>query len=238
MNVFNSTQSIGEIVSIMPKAGEVFKEYKIDFCCGGHRPLGEAIKEQKLSETDVLEELDKAFEETQRYKNRVDFRNMSPTDLIDYIVSTHHGFLKKTLPELSELTATILRVHGPGHKELFKVHKLFHNLKTELEQHLIKEEEILFPMIKEYDGKPSRELLGKINEVMRETEDEHETAGGVLKELRTITAEYKVPEDGCSTFGRTYDKLQELEADLFQHIHLENNILFRQIGIGEDSVKM
>lgn len=154
---------------------------------------------------------------------------MSHSELIDYIVSTHHVFVKRILPELSELTTKILRVHGPSHSDLFKVHKLFHNLKTELEQHLIKEEEILFPMIKEYDEKSSAELLDRINTVMKETEDEHETAGGVLKELRKVTQEYNVPEDGCITYCKTFDKLQELEADLFQHIHLENNILFPRL---------
>ncbi|MFZ5969632.1 MAG: DUF542 domain-containing protein, partial [Bacillota bacterium] len=146
MNTFNTSQSIGEIVSMMPKASEVFKEYNIDFCCGGHRPLSQAISEQKLNSREVLHKLDEAYEETRKFANQVDFRKMSPGELIDYIVNTHHAFVKRILPELSELTTKILRVHGPNHSDLFKVHKLFHNLKTELEQHLIKEEEILFPM--------------------------------------------------------------------------------------------
>lgn len=231
MNTFNSSQSIGEIVSAMPKASEVFKSFNIDFCCGGHRPLVEAIKNQDLNEQEVLRKLDEAYEETKRLANHVDFRNMSSSELIDYIVSKHHVFVKSILPELSELTTKILRVHGPNHTDLFKVHKLFHNLKTELEQHLIKEEEILFPLIKEYDARPSDEPLNRINTVIKETEDEHETAGNVLKELRKITNEYSVPEDGCSTYGKTFDKLQELEADLFQHIHLENNILFKRLEL-------
>ncbi|HEY9060679.1 MAG TPA: iron-sulfur cluster repair di-iron protein [Pseudobacteroides sp.] len=237
MNRFNVLQSIGEIVSIMPKASEVFKEYNIDFCCGGNRPLSEAIREQKLNDREVISKLDQAYEATNKLQNQADFRKMSSSKLIDYIISKHHSYLKKMLPELGELTAKILRVHGPSHSDLFKVHKLFHTLKTELEQHLIKEEEILFPMIKEYDASPSKEMLGRINKVMKETEDEHETAGGVLKELRKITEEYKVPEDGCSTYCRTFDKLQELETDLFEHIHLENNILFKQLGLELNGIK-
>ncbi|MFZ5988170.1 MAG: iron-sulfur cluster repair di-iron protein [Bacillota bacterium] len=238
MSEFNVSQTVGDIVSIMPKASEVFRKYNIDFCCGGNRPLKEAISEQKLNEQEILEKLDEAYEETRKFTDSVDFRKMSPSELIDYIESTHHVFVKGILPEISELTTKILRVHGPTHSELFKVHKLFHNLKTELEQHLIKEEEILFPMIKQYDSEPSRELLDRINKVMKETEDEHETAGGVLKELRKITEEYKVPEDVCSTFCTTYQKLQELESDLFQHIHLENNILFKGLGIDINNIKM
>ena len=103
-------------------------------------------------------------------------------------------------------------------------------LKAELEQHLIKEEESLFPLIKEYGRDPSAALLARINKVNRELEDEHEGAGNILKELRKITDDYKVPEDGCPTYFATFDKIKELEADLFQHIHLENNILFKKTG--------
>ena len=156
---------------------------------------------------------------------------MSSSDMIDYIISKHHAFLKRNMPEVSELATTILRVHGANHNELFSVHKLFHTLKAELDQHMIKEEELLFPLIKEYENKPSKELLGKISKVMKETEDEHETAGGVLKELRKVTDQYKIPDDVCGTFRKTYEMLQEVEADLFQHIHLENNILFRRMCI-------
>lgn len=228
MKTFNTLQSLGEIVAMLPNASEVFKTYKIDFCCGGNRPLADALKEQQLNEQEVLEKLEEVYRETKKLQVRVDFREMKSSELIDYIVSTHHGFLRRALPELSELTAKILRVHGENHSELFKVHKLFNNLKTELEQHLIKEEEILFPLLKEYEGNTSAELLHRINKVMKELEDEHEGAGDILKELRQITQDYKAPEDGCSTYGLTYSKIQDVESDLFEHIHLENNILFKR----------
>ena len=226
---FTSTQSIGDIVSIMPKASEVYKKFNIDFCCRGQRPLSEAIKEQGLNESEILRELDKAYEDTKKLTDQVDFRNMSSSDMIDYIISKHHAYLRRSLPEISELATTILRVHGVNHNELFNVHKHFHTLKAELDQHMIKEEELLFPLIKEYEKSSSKDLLDKINKVIKETEEEHETAGGVLKELRKITNEYEIPDDVCGTFSRTYEMLQELESDLFQHIHLENNILFKRI---------
>jgi regulator of cell morphogenesis and NO signaling len=230
MYMFNTSQSIGEIVSVLPKAGEVFKKFNIDFCCGGHRPLSEAIREQSLDDGEILSRLEEAYNETKKYKSRIDFLKLSRSELIDYIVEKHHGYLKRALPEISDLTSKILRVHGPSHSDLFTVHKLFHTLKTELEQHLIKEEEILFPLIKEYDVNPSEVIHNRISKVMTETEDEHETAGGVLKELRKITGDYSVPKDGCDTYRKTFGKLVEMEVDLFQHIHLENNILFKSFG--------
>ncbi|MDF2655761.1 MAG: ric [Bacillota bacterium] len=232
MSIFHTTQRIGEVVSILPQASEILKEFRIDFCCGGHRPLSEAIKEQNLDEKMLLSKLEKAYEEAKRLNDQVDYREMTSSQLIDYIVGKHHVFVKRVLPEISELTATILRVHGPSHRDLFQVHKLFHTLKTELEQHLIKEEEILFPMIKRYEAEPSDDLYKNMKETTAETEEEHEAAGDILKELREITAEYTVPQDGCGTYRRTFETLEELEADLFQHIHLENNILFHRLGIG------
>jgi regulator of cell morphogenesis and NO signaling len=216
----------------MPKASDIFKEYRIDFCCGGNRPLQEAIEEKGLNEKEVLERLEKAYEEMQKYSSdQVDFKLMNPGDLADYIVNTHHSYLNTELPRISEYVNTILKVHGKNHGDvLFKVHKLFHSLKSDLEQHLIKEEQILFPMIKEYDKNPSAEMIRKIAAVIKEIEDEHEGAGDILKELREITDNYAVPEDGCRTYSITFQKLEELESDLFQHIHLENNILFKAFG--------
>jgi regulator of cell morphogenesis and NO signaling len=231
MDAFKSNQSVGEIVSIMPMASEIFKQYRIDFCCGGNRPLIDAIRENNLDEDEVLKKLNEAFKANEKIKEGGrDFREMSAGELIEYIENTHHVYVKKSLPELSELTIKIMRVHGANHNVLFKVHKLFSMLKAELEQHLIKEEESLFPLIKEYGRNPSAELLARINKVISELEDEHEGAGNILKELRKITEDYTVPKDGCSTYFATFDKIKELEADLFQHIHLENNILFKKTG--------
>ncbi|WP_330381833.1 DUF542 domain-containing protein [Defluviitalea phaphyphila] len=140
---FNTKQNIGDIVSIMPKASEIFKKYNIDFCCGGNRPLSIAIKEQKLDEEEILSELNEAYNKTKRIKEQIDFRKLTSSELIDYIVNTHHSFTKKIMPNINELITTILKVHGLNHNYLFEVHKLFNNLRTELESHLI----ILFPLM-------------------------------------------------------------------------------------------
>ena len=230
MDAFRNNQSVGEIVSIMPMASDIFKQYRIDFCCGGNKPLIDAIRENNLDEVEVLKKLNEAYKASEKIKKESrDFREMSPVELIEYIENTHHVYVKKSLPELSELTIKIMRVHGANHEVLFRVHKLFSILKAELEQHLIKEEESLFPLIRQYGSNPGTELLARINKVIGELEGEHEGAGNILKELRKITEDYDVPEDGCSTYFATFDKIKELEADLFQHIHLENNILFKKV---------
>ncbi|MHB1485555.1 MAG: iron-sulfur cluster repair di-iron protein [Saccharofermentanales bacterium] len=231
MNNIDKNQSVGEIVALYPKASEVFKKYKIDFCCGGKKLLIDVIKEQNLNEEEVMNSLNETLQKADSVSTEiVDFKKMSPGSLIDHIVSTHHVYVKKTLPELSELSLKILRVHGMNHQVLFRVHKMFSALKAELEQHLLKEEELLFPLIVEYEFAPSEKLLDRIFEVIKEIEDEHEAAGDVIKELRLITDDFKVPDDGCTTYDMTFKMFEELEADLFQHIHLENNILFVNLG--------
>lgn len=232
MNRFNSSQSVGEIVLIMPQASEIFKKYKIDFCCGGNRQLSDVLSELSLNEDKLLKEIHDKLDEISATKEIfLDFTKLTSSELTYHIENTHHTYTKKVLPELVELTTKILRVHGMNHEELFKVHKLFSLLKADLEQHLLKEEEILFPLIKEYEKAPSEKLLEKISETIKETENEHDAAGDILKELRKITHDFKVPKDGCNTYLLAYKLLEELEGDLFQHIHLENNILFKRLGL-------
>lgn len=229
---FTLQDQIGDIVAKFPGAADTFKKYRIDFCCGGDRPLIEAINEDNLQEEQVISELNQKYEENQQVSENkdIDWQQSSYSELIDHIVNTHHAYLNENLPKIGELTTKILRVHGANHQELTKVHKLFHRLKMELEQHLIKEEEILFPVIKEYEENPSQEQLEKTTSVIEEVEDEHDEAGDIVKELRKITADYLVPDDGCNSYRLTYQLLEELESDLFQHIHLENNILFPRLA--------
>ncbi len=227
-SVFSSSDKIGDIVARFPKAGEIFTKHGIDFCCGGHRSLSEAIKEQSLDEKMVLELLEKGYQDTiGQALTDIDWRQAPTGDLLDHIVNTHHVFLRRELPQLSDLTTTILRVHGASHgDELSKVHRLFHNLKLEVDQHLIKEEEIVFPLLKEYAENPDPAQVEKIADLNGGLIEVHEGAGGILKELRKVTDNYTLPDDACRTYQMTFTKLEELESDLFQHIHLENNLLF------------
>ena len=231
-NKFTGTQEVGHIVAEFPQAADIFKEYGIDFCCGGDKPLTAAIKELHLTESIVLDKLNQAYTtiaDQNIIAGKVDWREQSLTALVDHIINTHHLYLQHEMPQISEYVTKILRVHGLAHQELTKVHKLFHILKLELEQHLIKEEELLFPLIKEYDKNSTNQLLEKIKAVTNDIENEHEQAGDIIKELRKITNHYALPDDACTSFRLAYQKLEEMESDLFQHIHLENNILHPQL---------
>lgn len=229
MNKFNSTQKIGDIVNAFPKAADIFKEYKIDFCCGGNRALIDAIKEQNVNEIDLLNKLNSAHENYEVSSKDKNWLEAETDDIIEQILNKHHAYLWSELPVIGKLSTTILRVHGQHHPELSKVHRLFNTLKMELEDHLTKEETIQYPAIKEYLKSGSLDDLKKAVDIINDLEAEHTGAGDILKELREITKDYNIPEDVCETFEKTYNKLQELEADTFQHIHLENNILFPRL---------
>jgi regulator of cell morphogenesis and NO signaling len=230
MDEIQSSEKIGDIVARFPKAGDIFTEYSIDFCCGGNRPLIEAIKEQNLDEKEVLGTLRKIYQKTLGQDQKdTDWRQASTSKLIDHILNTHHVYMRRELPQLSDLSTTILRVHGASHGELSQVHRLFHNLKLEIDQHLIKEEEIVFPLLKDYAENPSSSKLTKIVDLNGELRKEHDGAGDFVKELRKVTDHYSVPSDGCPTYIMTYSKLEDMESNLFQHIHLENNILFPRL---------
>ena len=231
MNTFNSNQKIGEIVSKFPNAADIFKEYKIDFCCGGDRPLITAINEQGVNEAEILDKINASYEKLKNniYTNNRNWVDAPFDELVDHIVNVHHGYLYENLPKISELTTKILRVHGEHHPELSKVHKLFHTVKMELEAHLIEEETVQYPAIKEYLRSNSEADLDKAINIINQLQDEHTGAGDILKELRKVTNDFKAPSDGCNTYKLTYAKLEEMESDIFQHIHLENNILFPRL---------
>lgn len=232
MKKFNSQQKIGEIVAEFPKSAELLKGYRIDFCCGGNRLLAEAVREQQLDETEVLGKLNELYEKFSADMNKQgqDMREATIEALVDRIINKHHAYLWSELPQISKLTTLILRVHGQHHPELAKVHKLFHSLKSELELHLSKEEAMQYPAIKEYLETSSGEDLKAAVQIIGELEEEHTGAGSILKELRLATDDYRIPIDVCETFELTYMKLQEMENDIFQHIHLENNILFPRLN--------
>jgi len=230
MNEFNSSQRIGDIAAKFPNVVEIYKENKIDFCCGGDRPLKKAIEELSLNEQELINRINSSYEQfkNQNLENK-DWVSAPIDELVDHIINTHHAYLYVNLPKISELTTAILRAHGQNHPELSKVHKLFHSLKMELDSHLIKEETIQYPAIDKYLKTKDINDLENAIDVIKSLEEEHVGAGDVLKELRIITEDYKVPSDGCPTYQLTFDKLVELESDMFQHIHLENNILFPRL---------
>jgi len=152
--------------------------------------------------------------------------------LADYIVNTHHSYIRKSLPDIVAYAEKVMRVHGNHHPELIRVHQLVDEIYEELTNHLLKEENILFPYIKALDAaKDHRQPLQAVpfktvQSPISVMEMEHELVGRNLEEIRQLTNNYLLPEDACASYSLLYRMLDEFEEDLHLHIHLENNILF------------
>lgn len=220
--------SLGEVVTVYPAVVKKFNDMELDYCCGGNKSLELALKEKGVDIDKFVEDLNKEFKEF-KFENSqyVDWREKSSEELISHIVETHHGETFRLLKEIDPLMVKVFRVHFSHDPELLmKVHSLFGKLKCELEEHLLKEENILFPLMIKYDKAKNEKEKKEIEEDIRIIVNEHEAAGDILKELAEVTNDYKVPEWGCISFKLLYDYLHDLEKDLFIHIHKENNILF------------
>ncbi|QNO13927.1 iron-sulfur cluster repair di-iron protein [Alkalicella caledoniensis] len=231
MTTFNKKQKIGRIAGTFSKAKEILKEFEVDFCCGGDRLLEVALVKQNIDENAIISRLNAEYDKfIASMEKETNWREASLADLIQYIEDKHHTFMKQELPVTDAYLKKILAVHFEENGEmLLQLNKMFSALKAELEEHLIKEEVSLFPLIKKYEQDPTQENLDKVFKVMEETESEHDAAGDILKAMRKITEGYKVPEDTCPTFETTYAKIKAIENDLFNHIHLENNVLFDRL---------
>lgn len=230
MGTFNSKHTPAEIVKVFPKASDLFKIHQIDFCCGGDRPLKEAIAENSsIDENSFLLKLNTEFNKWKKEDHDViDWDSRPSSELVDHITHTHHAYLMEELPALGEFVTRIFRVHGADQPHLKDLHRLYNEFKTEMEEHTIKEDQEVFPLIKAYEQQPSEKLLKDIQVANGDLEDEHDKAGDLLKEMRRITNGFTTPEGACGSYHITYDRLAEMEDNTFEHIHLENNILFKQ----------
>ena len=226
-----ATKTVGEIAAEMPSATREFEKLGIDYCCGGSRTLGQACSEANIPLDETLARLEKSLASTQPDAGQ-DWQNLLLADLIGHITSTHHVFVREESPRIQALAAKVFGVHGKNHPELLQVQNVFAALAEELRVHLMKEEQMLFPYISLMEesslaGEPAPPaMFGTVVNPVRMMMQEHDGAGEALRALRSVTADYKVPGDACISYRTLYQALQGFEANLHQHIHLENNILF------------
>ena len=219
---------VGQIVAQNFRTARVLTEHGIDFCCQGGISLQEACQRHKIS----LETLTAELEAAGQLPDNRDYQSLSATELIHEIVDVHHRYVRTTLPALKTYLEKLAKVHGERHPELHEIKQQFSEAAEALTAHLQKEELILFPYILAMEeatekGYPlSRPHFGDIDNPIRMMEEEHDTEGERFRQIATFSDNYTCPPDGCQTYRVAYALLQEFEADLHEHIHLENNLLF------------
>lgn len=224
-------ETVGEIAAKDMRKAEVLKKFGIDFCCGGKKTLQQACVETGVDEAEVKAALAQAPATVAQGK-AFDFNRWEADFLADYIYNEHHIYYYQESPGLHELAEKVAARHGSHYPELITILSLFSKLEEELAEHFRKEEDILFPFVKalakakKLGDFSSIQTLPSINEAVQLMENDHEAAGSLLAAIRKAANNYQAPEHACQSFQLLYQKLEALEADLHQHVHLENNILF------------
>lgn len=226
MNVINT--KIEDIVKTDNSMIDFFNKEKIDFCCNGHMTVEEVAKEKNIDANDLAKKIQGAIKsdksDTEDIMNLDDFKNLDIKEMIDSLIIDHHKRERDLLFEIDPLLNKILSVHFAHHgEELMKLHSLFADLKKELEEHFVKEEEITFPLMLENES-PSQEVIKKVEEL----ETDHEEAGDIIKEMIELTDWFNPPEDACRTYVHTFNLLVKLVKDVFIHIFKENSIMFEK----------
>ena len=225
-----SDETLGQIAAKDLRKAEIFKKYGLDFCCGGKKTVKQACAEKGLDVTKIEHELQQA--DRNPSTRPLPYGDWSLDFLADFIVNTHHSYVKKKLPDLKNYAAKVAAVHGKHHPELIPILQLVEEVSAELYTHMIKEERILFPYIKDLVAatNSSQSLhaahFGTVQNPISVMEMEHEMVGENLAAIRTLSGNFALPVDACASYSLLYKMLDEFEDDLFTHVHLENNILF------------
>ena len=211
-------------------ATRLFEKLGIDYCCGGDKPLEEACRTAGLSVEKVQQELDNVRQESNPPAR--DWQREPLSELIAHINATHHKFVRAEIARLGPLFEKVCGVHGKNHPELLHIQAVFRGLAQELTSHLMREEMVLFPYVMRMEeaviqGEPVLPPpFGSVANPVAMMEHEHDSAGNALRAMRIASAGYVAPEGACASYQALYRALAEFEADLHQHIHLENNLLF------------
>jgi regulator of cell morphogenesis and NO signaling len=226
MTTIDTHASVGRLVVDRPARSRVFERFGIDYCCGGKMPLDLACERRGIDVDAVLRALDDC-DGSGVGSEHGDWSRRPTGELIDHILEAHHAYLRRELPRLMTLAGRVAEAHGARHPEMVEVLEVLGGLEEELSSHMIKEERVLFPMLRRWEqGELSPAELSFLAGPISVMEAEHEGAAAALEKLRKLTGGYAPPEDACNTFRALLDGLAELEADLHRHVHEENNILF------------
>jgi regulator of cell morphogenesis and NO signaling len=225
----NTMKTVRELALEMPNATRVFEKLRIDYCCGGGRNIADACASVGVR----LDELSRLLDEAGAVRDDArDFAAGPLADLIRHLLDTHHVYTREESARIQALLDKVCGKHGENHPEVLEVRALFLKLDADLQPHLLKEEQILFPYILRLEATVTAGItapfapFGTVNNPIRMMMFEHDTAGDLLREIRTAARNFRAPEDACMSFRALYQALEDFEKDLHQHIHLENNVLF------------
>lgn len=229
MNI-NSGTKVKDIALSNPAARQVLEDAGLDYCCGGGKSIEDACSQAGISPDEILNRLRQNTKDT----GAADANWMATPlcELTHYIREKHHHYVREAIPRTQALAEKVAAKHGKNHAELADIRNLFAEVGQEMIMHMRKEEQILFPYIDALEQATNGDraveppffqtVKNPVNAMMKE----HDSAGNLVRQIRNLTVDYAVPADACTSYKALYEALREFEADLHQHVHLENNVLF------------
>jgi regulator of cell morphogenesis and NO signaling len=225
-SLISASASVSSIVAAQPSLARLFEGVGIDYCCGGKRSLADACSAKGLDPATFVVLL-KAMAKLPAGAPYVDANALTLTALADHIEQSHHRYLQAELPALVEKADRVATKHGWRDPRLVPVAETIRALAADMFLHMAKEEQILFPLVRELEktGATSGHC-GSIANPIRQMEHEHDGAGAAVARLRELTDGFTPNADACNTHRAMLAGFAALEADLHQHVHKENNVLF------------
>ena len=243
MQTKNTATTVSEMVREDYRLADVFRKWGINYCCGGNVALEEVCRQQQLDAGKVQEDIQKATQ-TLNISSALRFDDWSVDFLVDYIINVHHAYLKQVMPALGQLASSFIQGHKKQYPYLGKVLEAFEALKEEVLEHTQKEEESIFPYFKQISNTYNRKesygalFVRTLSKPFDQVESmEHKRIAALLIALRDATSNYTFAPNVCTNHQVIYHKLRELDADLVQHKHLENNVLFPKVRIMEQELR-
>ncbi|WP_445491993.1 DUF542 domain-containing protein [Niallia sp. 03133] len=228
--VFTEQSIIRDIVALLPKATDILKSYEINFCCGGNRQILTATTEANLPTEEILTKLNSLYNDTKSLAAMsINNQSANTKELIDYIRTKHHRYLIEELPQLSPYLTKMLRAHGAKNPHIYTLHSLFHEIKLQLEQQIIREDTIDFPQLLAAQDPDSNIMATQLQESIETAQQNQANVRCLLNKLREQTNQYTPPEGSCATQRVVHKRLEDLESEVVQFFDLESSVLFPKV---------
>lgn len=215
---------VAEIVTDIPLSADIFRKYGIDFCCGGNMSINEAVKNKKVDAETLIDEINELPNHDQ---GNINVKYLDAASLIQYIQSRYHETMREEFKNLSPYVTKIAKVHGPNHPFLIQLQDLYRQYRDGMLEHMAQEDEHDFPaLIKLSRG----EQVDHSSDIIQSLVDDHTQTGQLLEDMRELTNRYQPPSEACQTWRLVYHRLENLERETHEHVHLENHVLFNKFS--------
>lgn len=238
--VLTDETKVKDIALSNPEARQVLEDAHVDYCCGGSKSLRDACAGAGVPVGDILDRLRENSKDAN--SGAASWVSASLSELTRHVRDKHHQYVRTAIPRIKGLLVTVNAKHGPAHPEIPAIGDLFEQVGREMIMHMQKEEQILFPYIEAMEraangnGAVERPFFRTVRDPIQMMMKEHDSAGDLLRRIRQASGEYTPPADACTSLKALYQELHQFEADLHEHVHLENNILFPRAVEAESAI--